>query len=39
MENKELPGHFIRQTVEIAHRKTWTGLQKGNINRQPKLFY
>ena len=33
-EEKQQYGHFKRQTSEISHEETWTGLRKGNRKRE-----
>ena len=33
-EEKQLYGYFKWKTGEIAHEKTWTWLQKGNLTRK-----
>ena len=32
---KQLYGYFKWQTGKIALEKTWTGLEKGNLKREP----
>ena len=31
---KQLYGHFKRQIGEVAHKKTWTWLRRGNLKRE-----
>ena len=33
-KEKQLYGYFKRQTSEMSHEKTWTGLRKGKIKRE-----
>ena len=34
LEEKQLYGHFKRQTSEISHEKMWTWPRKGNLKRK-----
>ena len=34
MGRKQLYGHFKRQIGEVAHKKTWTWLRRGNLKRE-----
>ena len=35
-EEKQLYGHFKRQTIEISYRKSWTWLRKGSLKKETK---
>ena len=37
-EEKQLYGHFKRQTSEISHEKIWTWLRKVNLQRETESF-